>query len=337
MPGDGMKFQRDMLKLVNDIKGNVPKVVEDKEHSQKKDEVFQEIQQELDNAIKQLKEDARESQFMMKTSEEGIFFIPLKEGKPMSQEQFQSLPSEEKQILENKLQELQKRTEKIGHSGRLMEEQAEKVINNLDRQMILEKVLPLIQQIKGKYASYPKLMSYLDSLMEDLTQNINSLIERKVQAHEGTSDILRNYTVNLLINHGEAKGVPMVVEANPSYYNLFGKVEYRSQMGTVNTHFTMIKPGALHRANGGYLILQGKDLLADPHSWETLKKSLKNKQIIIENIGENFKSVPTISLKPEPIPLDVKVILVGSQQIYHLLQQVDEDLPKCLKLWWISK
>lgn len=331
--GEGQKLQRHMSGLVKEIKSTICKLTEDKDHSQRKNTVFQEIQQELDNAFKELREDAQKSHFIMKTSEEGIFFIPVKEGQPLSTEQYQSLPPEEKELLEKKLKELQKRTGEIGHEGKLLEEQAEKVIINLDRQVMLEKVLPMIQQIKECYVSYPKIINYLGCLVEDLTQSISFLIKGQGATQEDPSeDLLRKYCVNLLINNGQTAGIPVVVETNPHYYNLFGKVEYRSHMGSVSTHFTMIKPGALHRANGGYLILQVKDLLADPHSWDALKKALKNRQITVENIGEHYKSVPTISLRPEPIPLDLKVILVGSQQIYHLLQQADEDFAKMFKV-----
>ncbi|MEW5899220.1 MAG: Lon protease family protein, partial [Bacillota bacterium] len=145
-------------------------------------------------------------------------------------------------------------------------------------------------------------------------------------------DIFNRYKVNLFVNNADTKGRPVIIESNPYYYNLFGKIEYRSVMGSLTTDFTMLKAGAVHRANGGYLILQAKDVLSDPLAWDALKKALKNRQTIIENIGEQYRIVPTASLRPEPIPVDVKVILIGSPYLYYLLYALDEDFQKFFKV-----
>jgi len=330
----GVRLQRDITGLINQIKSLIPKLFEGKEYNQRKQAILQGMQQELDKALNSLKEDANKAGFLMKSSQEGIIFIPVKDGKPLLQEQYLALPEEERKSLEENLKLLQSRTEEIALNGKEFEKDAERVVQKLNRELVQELIKPLIQPIKEQYKDYPRIVSHLEQLLEDMSDNAN-IFGDKEESEEGLCqclDQLKNYHVNLLVNNSETAGAPVVVETNPHYYNLFGKVEYRSQMGTVNTDFTMIKPGAIHRANGGYLILQVKDLLADPHSWDALKKALKNRQVTVENIGEHYRSVPTTSLKPEPIPLNVKVILVGSSQIYHLLHQVDEDFQKLFKV-----
>ena len=144
-------------------------------------------------------------------------------------------------------------------------------------------------------------------------------------------DSFQRYKVNLFIQNNPNDGSPVVAEPNPNFYNLFGKIEYRNQMMMVSTDFTMVRPGAIHRANGGYLILQIKDVLMDPFAWDTLKKALKYRQAIVENIGEQYRIVPTVTLRPEPIPLSVKIILIGSPML-NVLASIDEDFQKLFKI-----
>lgn len=331
--GVGNKFQRDMSQLVNQMKTAIAHLFEGKDYSQRKNTIVQELQQKLDDDLEQLREEAAIAGFNTKVNEQGIFFIPVREGKPLSKEQYEELSKAEKQLLEDRLKKLQGRTEEIAFTGKMLEREADRVIKELDKQLVLETTVPLVKRLQKRYEENPRIVGYLNDLVEDITQNIDSLTGQETEVtQQAADDIYKNYRVNLLVNNAETIGAPVVVESNPHYYNLFGKIEYRSQLGTVNTDFTMIKPGAIHRANGGYLILQAKDLLTDPNAWEALKKALKNRQTIVENIGEHYRSVPTISLRPEAIPLNVKVILIGSQRIYHLLQLMDEDFVKLFKV-----
>ncbi|AQS58762.1 Lon protease family protein [Desulforamulus ferrireducens] len=331
--GMGAKFKQDMADLTYKMKTTLAKLFEGKEYSQKKNEVIQEITKKIDGSLEKLKEDAQAANFLMKTTEQGIFFVPLKEDRPLTKEQYEALSTEEKEGLEQTLKELQQRTEEIAYHSKLLEKEAEQVVSELDTKLVQESVGPLVKKLQKKYKDVPKIQAFLKGLVEDITSNIRCLADEEDTNKDALyEELYKKYRVNLLVNNQFTVGAPVVVETNPHYYNLFGKIEYRSQMGSVNTDFTMIKAGALHRANGGYLILQAKDLLADPNCWETLKKSLKNRQVLIENIGEQYRSVPTASLSPEPIPLNVKVILIGTPKIYNLLQQADEDFAKYFKV-----
>ncbi len=330
--GMGLTFKQDMSDFTLEIKATLAKLFEGKDYSQRKSAIAQEVNKKIDDSLAKLKEDAQAASFLMKTTEQGIFFVPLQEDKPLSKEQYDSLAAEEKEKLELALKELQNRTEEIAYSGKMLEKEAEQVVRELDLKLVQENICPLAEKLQKKYEAIPRIQLFLTGLVEDITRYISCLADEETDKDSLYEDLYKKYRVNLLVNNKDTLGAPVVVETNPHYYNLFGKIEYRSQMGSVSTDLTMIKPGSLHRANGGYLILQAKDLLADANCWEALKKALKTRQILIENIGEQFRSVPTISLHPEPIPLQVKVILIGSPKIYHLLQQVDEDFAKYFKV-----
>ncbi|MDD4170330.1 MAG: Lon protease family protein, partial [Desulfotomaculaceae bacterium] len=152
------------------------------------------------------------------------------------------------------------------------------------------------------------------------------------QFQQEEADIFNRYRVNLFVSNKQNGGAPVVLEPSTNYYNLFGKIEYRSQVFSVSTNFTMVKAGAIHRANGGYLILQAKDVLGDPLVWDTLKKAIKYRQATVENIGEQYRLVPTVTLRPEPVPFNAKVILIGSPQLYQVLYAFDEDFRKLFKV-----
>ena len=332
-PGTAIQFQKDMNELINEIRTSVPKLLQSKEYESRKKLLMDGIQHQLDSFVAQLKEDAAKSGFVLKSSQEGIFFIPEKDGQPLDQESYLALPEERRQVYEDNMKVLQKRTEELIQSGKSLEKETDNVIKKLEQDSVLEIVIPLVQKVKDKYAFESKIVTHLDKMIEDYIINLDCIFGKEPSSSDNNcDDWYVKYKVNVFVNNADTQGAPVVVETNPHYYNLFGKVEYRGKMGTVNTDFSMVKPGSIHKANGGYLIVQAKDLLADPHSWGALKKALKNRQVTMENIGENYRSVPTISLKPEHIPLNVKVIIVGIAHLYRLLQRVDEDFEKLFKV-----
>jgi predicted ATP-dependent protease len=201
-----------------------------------------------------------------------------------------------------------------------------------------------INDLKEKYTAYPRISAYLDKVQEDILKNVDEFIVNEEDDSETSQQIIipflkkdqqspaDRYKVNLLVDNSELTGAPVIVDFNPTYYNLMGKVEYENEFGTVTTDFTLIKGGLLHHANGGYIILQAKDVLVNVQSWEALKRVLKIRQICIENIKEQMGLVAVSTLKPEPIPVDVKVILVGSEHLYQALYQYDEDFSKLFKI-----
>lgn len=333
--GTGAIFQRDMEAMIRDFRTAIPKSFEGADYEQNRAAIIQEAEQEIESALAGLRQEAAEEGFVLKQTSAGFLFIPVNNGKRYTQDEFDALPQDEQREIERRGRVLQQRLEEVMSSGRQTERRSREKIQELDRQMVLSAAGRPIQNLQDKYKDYSQLVEYLDNLLEDIALNIDLIKPgdgSSVAGMSGGQGLFDRYKVNLFVNNADKKGAPVVFETSPNYYNLFGKIEYRSQMGTVSTDFTMVKAGAIHRANGGYLVLQVKDLLSDPGVWETLKRALKNKMAVVENIGEQFRMVPTVSLRPEPISLNLKVVLVGSHQIYHLLHSIDEDFQKFFKV-----
>jgi len=338
--GEGRVFQKTMEGFIAELRSALPKAFADSDYEQQKENIIQSVNQTMAGYFNDLEEEAKKAGFSLKQTPKGIVFIPIKNnGELMSQEEFGQLSPQEKKEVEEAVYQLKRKLEGILHTGRTLEKEADEKLRELEKQIALRVIEPLLDKIKEKYQEFPVILNYLDNVLKDVTTNLGMFktTEQHQQSpymqwsQEGIDPFTR-YKVNLFVNNEQLHGAPVIIEQNPNYYNLFGKIEYRSQMMTMNTDFTLIKPGAIHRANGGYLILQAKDVLGDPLIWVTLKKALQYRQSLIENIWEQYRLVPTSTFRPEPIPLDVKVILIGNPMLYHLLFNLDEDFRKLFKV-----
>jgi len=337
--GRAQVFKKDMGELIMDLRTAIPKAFEGIDYEKNKQAIVSELEQQIQKEMEDLEQEAAAAGFSMKQGPDGMMFLPLKEGKRMTPEEYEALAPESRKEIQNSIRQLQQRMENIINSSRFLEKKTKEQLRNLEKQIAGLAIGPLVEQMQEKYREFPRLVRYLGEAAEDVIQRLERFKSTEAPVKASPFDFLIDsfenfdrYKVNLFVNNADTKGAPVVVESNPSYYNLFGKIEYRSTMGSLNTDFTMIKAGAVHRANGGYLILQAKDVLSDPLAWDALKKASKNLQAIIENIGEQYRMVPTVSLRPEPIPLNVKIVLIGSYYLYHLLHALDEDFQKFFKV-----
>lgn len=337
--GEGRGFQKDMEELLADLRVAVPKAFEGGDYEQQKEAVVQSVQQKMEESFQALEQEALEAGFNIKQTPRGFIFVPLKDGKPLTPDEYEQLPVQERREMEEKGRRLQKKLDETFHAGRMLEKQAKEQIAELEKQIALFAAGPLVGKLLEKYKEFPPIVEYLENVLKDITNNIDLFKSSGVPTPplpfpvpQDDTDPFTRYKVNLFVTNEKNKGAPVVIEPSSTYYNLFGKIEYRSQVLSLSTNFTMVKPGAIHRANGGYLILQAKDVLSDPFAWDTLKKALKYRQAAVENIGEQYRLVPTVTLRPEPIPLNVKVILIGSPLLYHLLYNLDEDFQKLFKV-----
>lgn len=337
--GEGRVFQKTMEGFVAELRSALPRAFGDSDYEQQKETIVQSVNQTMAGYFHELEEEANKTGFSLKQTPKGIVFIPVKDGEPLSQEEFGQLSAQQKKEIEEVVYQLRGKLEGILHTGRMLEKEAEVKLRELEKQIALAVLEPLLDQIKEKYQGFPVILNYLDNVLKDVTANLDMFktTEPKQQSpymqlpQEGIEPITC-YRVNLFVNNEHLQGAPVIIEHSPSYYNLFGKIEYRGQVLSMNTDFTLVKPGAIHRANGGYLILQAKDVLGDPLIWGTLKKALQYRQAMIENIGEQYRLVPTSTFRPEPIPLNIKVILIGNPMLYHLLFNLDEDFQKLFKV-----
>ena len=338
--GRGSVFARDMDSLLEELKETILEAMHTEEYERQKGAVVKRFQEVRKNLMDSLNEVARENSFMLKRTSTGFLSVPLKGGQEMSEEEFAQLEEQEKEELEKKSRKVQRKAVKISRRIQSEEKNLKDEIKDLDYKTILHATRHLMEGLQEKYEQFPKVIHYLESLHEDVLNNINDFKDDEDEKqlslpwlrHYGREVTAVKYKVNLVIDNRETKGAPVVVESNPTYYNLIGRIEHENRLGMITTDFTMVKGGALHRANGGYLILQANDLLQNFQSWEVLKRVLKTKEVRIETIGEQYALLTMTTLKPEPIPLDIKVILIGNPLLYHILYRYDEDFRKLFKI-----
>lgn len=337
--GRDRALARDMDAFVESGRREVTRHFESEVYTNKRDELVRDLKTQRERAFADVEAEARKAGFALNIGEMGVATVPLKEdGQAMGREEYAQLPDEERDALQARGEELQPMISQTVAHGRRLEKEANRRMEELDKSVAEFVISPLINELQQSYADLPEVSEYLGHVQEDVIEHLDlfrSSQEEKepfAQFKAPMEDTLTRYKVNVIVDHGEDEGAPVVVENNPTYYNLFGRVDYRSQLGAVTTDHTMVKGGAIHRANGGYLILQAMDVLTSPLVWETLKRTLRSREARIENLGEQFSAIPVATLNPQPIPLDVKVIMVGSPRIYHLLHQVDEDLRKLFRV-----
>lgn len=338
--GIGCVFSADMEELIQDCKVEIPKVFEGEEYEKRRNSVLNQFQAKRDKLLGELQKEAEKKSFAIELTVLGIATIPMKDGKPLKREDFGKLPEAEQKEIQENTEELQAQINQMLNKIREMEKETRDKIIKMDKEVALFAVGHLLERLKNKYKDYQKVTDYLNSVQEDIITHLDifKAKEKKpaipvpgleIITAEATFD---RYKVNLLIDNCKAKGAPVVIETNPTYYNLIGRMEYKGQFGAMVTDFTMLKAGAIHRANGGYLVIHALDVLTNFLSWDALKRVLESKEIRIQNIGEQFRLFPAATLEPEPIPVDIKVILIGSPLIYYLLYQYDGDFRKLFKV-----
>jgi predicted ATP-dependent protease len=266
----------------------------------------------------------------------GVATVPLLEpGKPLTPEAFELLPDPKKADIRARGQELARRTEEVLHVVRRLEREAHDQVHALDREVVSFAVGHLLDALRTKYAEFHAVSEHLDSVQADLVANLEEFRATEPESLPSSpmpafavERAYNRYGANVLVTSTPGAGAPVVLESNPTYYNLLGRVDYRATVGAMHTDFQLIRPGALHRANGGYLVLQARDVLLSPFAWHALKRALRDGELRIENLGEQFSAFPTATLKPEPIALNVKVVLIGDLQTYMLLYGLDPDFQR---------
>ncbi len=342
--GMGRDFKKDMEEFVRVIEQEIVKAFDGEDYEAERTRILKEFRDKKDEYVLELSNEAGERGFRVKLANSGIYFMPVIDGEPISEDDFKSLDEEVKIELTNSSESLQNETADIIRKIREIEMEAEVAIREWENQIALYAVGIHIDDLKGKYSLYPFIIEFLDNVKEDILGNIEDLVRSdysddqqlalyQLMMKKGSEDSpYDRYRVNLLVDNSRLHGAPVILDYNPSYYNLMGRCEYENELGTMTTDYTMIKPGLFHQANGGFLILQINDVLSNPQSYEAIKRTLKTRQILIENIKEQMGLVAVSILKPEPIPINVKILLVGSDELYQLLYNYDRDFRKYFKI-----
>jgi len=336
--GTGCRFRDDMDEFVKDVESEIHKAFSSEEYEKNKKEVVEDIKQERNKLSAELEKEAREKGFTIQQTLTGLAVVPLKDERPMREKDFDRLSEDEKTELEKKQNEIYEKIYDYSKKIKAAQKQTRAEIEELDKRIALYAIEHLIDDLKKKYKDNDMITRHLDKIVGDILENLDYFKKDGQQQipfinmGDQKQNILKKYKVNLLVDHYSSEGAPVVVEDNPSYPNLIGKVEYEAQLGVLSTDFTMIKPGAVHKANGGYLIIQAMDLFRDYYAWDALKRIIKHKKAKIESLHERYGLIQTKTLKPEPAEVDLKVIIVGHPFIYHLLYIYDPDFKKLFKV-----
>jgi lon-related putative ATP-dependent protease len=334
--GRGRTLKTDMEELLSNLKVHVPEVFEGEEYNNRREALVGQFTKERNAILQELDTRANQEGFILNISATGLMLFPGKEGKPMSEEELKALSEEEREALRQHSTALHAEMNEAIAKIRRMEKEFQEAERKLDQDVALAAVGQYIEDLVEKYQDQPQVVEYLREVETDILKNIEDL-KKKAGAPSPLpfpmpEPSFTQYQVNLFVDNSECQGAPVILENNPNYSNLLGGVERRAQFGALVTDFTLIRPGSLHRANGGYLILTMMDLLRWFFSYEALKRCLKDQEIKIEDLAEQMGFIAARTLQPQAIPLQIKVILVGDPYLYQLLFVYDDDFGKLFKI-----
>ena len=340
--GEGKEFKGTMNSFINEIKIDIKNTFNNEDFEKEKNLIKQEYETKRNLLMEKLNKKSAEYGFTVKSSQNGIYMMPILNGKTIAEEEFNKLDESIKKEYEDKSAIVQQHIMSAIVEIKSIEKESDMRVQEWQSNVALLTINAHINLIKNKYKKNKKINNFLDSIKKDILKNINlftadeKALEAKLQgpqaAHPEVYKPWLNYRVNLFIDNSSLEGAPVVADTNYSYHNIFGKLEYENYYGTLKTDYTMLKPGLLHIANGGYLVFQANDLLTNSLCYDALKKVLRSKTLGIENAADPRSSMVMISLKPEPIPLDLKVILIGDENIYQTLLAMDPDFRKLFKI-----
>lgn len=338
-PGSGKAFKEELEETIEELRKLIPETFKGMEYKSRRSDLIRILNNKRTKILKKLNEKSSGYGFMYSPTEQGLVSIALKDNKPMNEEDFQNLSVEEREEMTVKYEELNLATLDEFNDLRIADEELQQGIKDLDKNIVADLVHFNINRLIERYKENEDAIKYLNELEEDILENVSKFKDEPVKnftlfdmPKDKDNSFFTRYKVNLFIDNSNLKHAPVINESNPIYYNLMGSIEYSSQMGVLATDFTRIKAGSLHLANGGYLIFQMKEILNNPISWEMLKRALKTDEINIENQNKLMGYAVTSSLKPEPIPLDIKVIIIGDEYTYNMLYAYDEDFKKLFKI-----
>ena len=338
-PDRGHQLADAVAEFVTAIRHDVPRAFESDEYAQRHDQVNREVQSQRERFFEALEKEAHERELSVNVTPVGITTMPVLDGKPITKEQYDLLPDERKRQIQDRTAELDSIIAQMAPQLRRLDRGAAQLLAQLDSQLMAALVHPRLDDLKRDYAAEPAVLEYLDAMGKDIIDHLGDFRSPEetpppipglpAVARDGVFD---RYRVNVIVTHTADAHAPVVVAESPSYYHMFGRIDYRSSFGSMVTDHTMIKPGALHMANGGYLVVQALDILTAPLVWETFKRALRAQQLRMENMGEQFSVIPSASLSPEPIPLRVKVAMIGTPRVFQILQTVDDEFNKLFKV-----
>lgn len=337
--GMGKKLVRNIDKLINNVKQVLAKVFNGQDYELEKNQILTEFYEKTNVLYATAEQEARSHGFTITRSQSGFASVPLKDGHPITPEEFEELNETEKLQLMEKGRMIQEHINEGIRQYRELERGVREKLRLLEQETARSAIAPLFCALFDYYRDFEQIVVYLEDMQRDIIENLELFVEQEETQNPfvlfkrlDRRHAMRRYKVNLVVDNSERSEAPVIVETNPTYINLFGTVEYEGEFGVLSTDFTKIRGGAIHHANGGYLILNFNDLIRNFMVWETLKRVLKNRELAIESMYKSLSLGGAETLQPEPIPIDVKIIIIGEPFVYYLLRVYDEDFGKLFKI-----
>lgn len=347
--GMGSQFREDMEKFITDLRNALSGAFESEDYLSHVQDVQESVGERQEEALADLRQKAEEEGLRLIRTPTGFAIVPVKDGEVVSPDEFQSLSEDEREKLEAKISDLQEELQRVVQQVPAWQKEIRERIEELNKETTEFAIGALIDELKEKYVEYEEIQVYLDAVHGDIVDHAREIVasdeqqqnqlagqrqRRQLPVSQDSSShpILRRYKVNLIVDNSDSEGAPVIFEDNPTYQNLIGRVEHLAQMGALLTDFNLIKPGAILRANGGYLILDALKLLRHPFAWDGLKRALRSKEVRIESPGQMYSLISTVSLEPEPVEINVRVALIGEPLMYYLLSALDPDFDQLFKI-----
>ncbi len=338
-PGRAVELRNQMARLVERLREEIPRTFEGQPYEDRRRQLLLQMQQRQQALYEELERYLNERNFALIRSQAGLAIAPMLNGEVLTAEAYQKLDPEIKKKYESFRPELQEQFDRAMREARDLDREGRKAIDNINGEIAGFVVDNLIAEMLEAFADCEKVVVFLRAVRDDVVANVDRFMGRDeepmplpIPGRDGGERWFRRYEVNVLSNVPTCNCAPVTVEDNPTYHRLVGRIEHRTEFGTMVTDFTQIRAGALHAANGGYLVLDARQVLTNQLSWEALKRALRNHEIKIEEMAQFYGLVAASTLEPEPIPLDVKVVLIGDPALYQLLAAYDEDLRELFKI-----
>ncbi len=336
--GEGSRFARLMDSFIGDLRRAIPSALQSEDYERTVSSIMSHSSEKQAKKYAELEKIAKRMSFQLKSTSIGIETIPVAGGRALTEKEYGKLKDKEKEKIEEKRSTLEPIVLKYARKIRTIEVKTKELIRDLEKEIGRKMVEVAIEPLAKACVKYAELVEYLEQVRDHIVENLSDFVhadEVGAETEQGMSlerDHFVKYKVNVFVDNAKSKCAPVLLETNPTYYNLFGKIERSVDHGMYVTDFTKIKAGAIHRANGGFLILDVQDLLKVPYVWESLKRVLRNREGYVEELDEHLALIPASTLRPQPIPLDLKVLMIGGDEVYHLLLSLDDEFPKIFKI-----
>ena len=346
--GAGADFEAAMDDFISSAQAALSAAFDSEEYQARRQMIEDEVRSEQEEALEALQERARSEDIALIRTPNGFAFAPIRDGEVVSPDEFEALDDIDRDAVQEKIDAFEDELQQIMRKLPERQREAQERLDTLNEEMAHHAIDPLIEELKAKYTEHEAIADHIDAVQADIVENVGALVQQGQGSHgafgEENSGGMAfmamqqggpswdRYRVNLLVHHDPDNGAPIITCDNPTYANLVGRVEQQAQMGALITDFSLIQPGALHKANGGYLVIEARKLLQQPYAWEGLKRVLNSQHIDIESPQQALGLMRTVSLEPEPIPLNVKLVLVGERWLYHLLCAYDPDMEDLFKV-----